>query len=74
MWSEAVVLTINLPECCGKPYHHKPRMRRYLPTTSRLLGVQPDDRRPSQQSRGVIAPLMRVLQARTPRKPPPIFE
>ena len=40
-------------------------------TTARLSGVQPDDRRNSQQSRGVIAPLMRVLQARTPRKPPP---
>ena len=61
------VRTTDLLEYCDKPYHHKPRKRRYISTTTRLSGFQPDDRRNRQRAyfRGVIAPLMRVLQARS---------
>ena len=42
-----------------KPYHHKPRKRRYSPNYLTPVGRQPNDRRPSQRAyfRGVIAPL-----------------
>ena len=53
------VRTINLLERCDKPYHHKPRRRRY--STNYLTPVRhpPDDRRHSQRAyfRGVIATL-----------------
>ena len=50
-WSQAVVRTdtdingqlrtTDLLEYCDKPYLHKPRKRRFPPTTSRLLGDSP---------------------------------
>ena len=53
------VRTINLLERCDKPYHPKPRKRRYPPYYHPPVGRQPNDRRPSQRAslRGVIAPL-----------------
>ena len=35
------VRTINLLERCDKPYHHKPRKRRYSHPTTRLPGFSP---------------------------------
>ena len=36
--SNGQVRTINLLEYCDKPYHHKPRKRRYTHPTTRLSG------------------------------------
>ena len=49
-----------------KPYHHKPRKRRYSHPTSRLSGFSAGRQAPKPTgTRGVIAPLSRVLQARS---------